>query len=279
MDCIALVMSTNSNRIAIAATKPAAGYIGGKRNLAGRIVPIIDQTDHDGYAEPFVGMGGIFLRRRQRPKAEFIHDISGDVVNFFRVVREHYTVLMDHMRWLMASRAEFQRQQALPAEHLTDIQRAARFLYLQRLAFGGKVTGRSYGVDSSSAARFNVLRLERDLADLHDRLCGVVIEQLGYADFIRRYDRPGMLFYLDPPYWGCEDDYGVEVFGRDDFARLAAQLGGIRGKFILSLNDTPGVRECFAQFRMVTADTTYTVGGGAASKRVGEVLISNHALD
>ena len=124
-----------------------------------------------------------------------------------------------------------------------------------------------------------MLRLERDLADLHDRLCGVVIEQLGYADFIRRYDRPGMLFYLDPPYWGCEDDYGVEVFGRDDFARLAAQLGGIRGKFILSLNDTPGVRECFAQFRMVTADTTYTVGGGAASKRVGEVLISNHALD
>jgi len=70
MDPFTLAMSTASHntKTPIAATKPAAGYIGGKRNLAGRIVPIIDGTEHDGYAEPFVGMGGIFLRRRLRPR-------------------------------------------------------------------------------------------------------------------------------------------------------------------------------------------------------------------
>jgi DNA adenine methylase len=62
------------------------------------------------------------------------------------------------------------------------------------------------------------------LADIHERLAGVVIEQLPFDQFIARYDRPGMLFYLDPPYWGCETDYGADVFTRADFARLAAQL-------------------------------------------------------
>ncbi len=253
---------------------PAAGYIGGKRNLAGRLVPMIDGTPHDSYAEPFVGMGGIFLKRRRRPRAEYINDISGDVATFFRVLQEHYPYLMDMLRFRVASRAEFERLRAMPAERLTDLQRAARFLYLQRLAFGGKVQGRNFGVDARQGARFNVSRLEPVLAEIHDRLAGVVIEQLGYADFIRRYDTPGTLFYLDPPYWGCETDYGQDVFGRGDFERLAAQLGAIKGRFLLSINDTPGAREVFRSFRMLEFDTIYSVSAGAA-KKARELVIAN----
>ena len=84
---------------------PAAGYIGGKRNLAARLVSMIGKVDHDSYAEPFVGMGGIFLRRRARPKAEAINDISGDVATFFRVLQEHYPYFIDMLRWRVASRA------------------------------------------------------------------------------------------------------------------------------------------------------------------------------
>lgn len=267
----------NPSSIPIAPTKPAAGYIGGKRNLAGRIVPIIDATLHDGYAEPFVGMGGIFLRRRRKVSAEFINDVSGDVANFFRMVREHHGFFMDTLRWMIASRAEFERQRALPAEQLTDLQRAARFLYLQRLAFGGKVEGRHFGVAPQQGARFNVLRLERDLADLHDRLASVVIEQLDFGAFIRRYDRAGMLFYLDPPYFGCERDYGQDVFGRPDFGHLADQLAVIKGKFVLSINDAPAVREIFARFAMRAVMTTYQVGINGT--RAGELIISNYAID
>lgn len=266
-------MSTTSVR----PVAPAAGYIGGKRNLAGRLVPIIDAVDHDGYAEPFVGMGGIFLRRRRRPKCEFINDVSGDVATFFRVLQEHYAYFIDMLRFRVASRAEFERLRALPPERLTDLQRAARFLYLQRLAFGGKVQGRNFGMSPGQGARFNVTTLEPMLAEIHERLAGVVIEQLGYADFIRRYDRPGMLFYLDPPYWGCETDYGQDVFARGDFEALAAQLAGIKGRFLLSINDTPGVREVFGAFHMREAATTYTIGASAA-KRVGELVISNFDL-
>ena len=251
---------------------PAAGYIGGKRNLAARLVAMIDRVDHDGYAEPFVGMGGIFLRRRSRPRVEVINDASGDVATFFRVLQEHYPYLIDMLRFRVASRAEFERLRAIPADRLTDLQRAVRFLYLQRLAFGGHVEKRTFGVSATTSVRFNVSKLEPMLADIHERLAGVMIEQLDFGTFIRRYDRPGMLFYLDPPYWGCETDYGQDVFGRADFARLADELSAIKGRFLLSINDTPGVRETFARFPMREIETTYTVASGPAHKAAELVI-------
>lgn len=255
---------------------PVAGYIGGKRNLAKRICAIIDGTPHSSYAEPFVGMGGIFLRRSRRLRAEAINDISGDVVTLFRCLAEHYPYLVDMLRFRVASRAEFDRLLGLDPERLTDLQRAVRFLYVQRLAFGGKVSGRNFGVDASAPARFDVGKLEPLLADVHDRLQSVVIERLPYADFIRRYDREGALFYLDPPYWACETDYGPGVFSGADFTRLAEQLAGIKGKFLMSLNDNEGVREAFARFIIAPIATTYTIG--AKARAVGEVLISNFPL-
>lgn len=266
--------SNMSTMIDVTPVSPASGYIGGKRNLVKRLLPIIEAVPHDGYAEPFVGMGGIFLKRRRRPRAEYINDISGDVATFFRVLQEHYAYFVDMLRFRVASRGEFERLRAMPADRLTDLQRAVRFLYLQRLAFGGKVEGRNFGVDKSAGARFNVSKLEPLLADIHDRLAGVVIEQLGYADFIMRYDREGMLFYLDPPYWGCETDYGQDVFGRGDFQRLAAQLGAIKGRFLLSINDTCGAREVFRSFRMLEFDTRYSVSGGGG-KEARELVIAN----
>ncbi|MDG6079734.1 DNA adenine methylase [Erythrobacter litoralis] len=256
--------------------RPAAGYIGGKRNLARRICSLIANTEHDGYAEPFVGMGGIFLRRSSRPRVEIINDISGDVVTFFRVLQEHYPYFIDMLRFRLASRNEFERLAGLDPKRLTDLQRAARFLYLQKLAFGGKVAGRNFGVDNRQGARFNITKLEPVLDDLHDRLAGVTIEELPFLDFVRRYDRPGMLFYCDPPYYGCEDDYGAAVFSPDDFAKLAEAAAGARGKMIISINDTPEVREIFADLVQVPVETTYTISTKAiGAKRVGELIISN----
>ena len=269
--------ATASVMVPVRPVRPAAGYQGGKKNLARRICALIDRTPHDGYAEPFVGMGGIFLRRSTRPKVEAINDISADVANFFRVLQEHYPYLIDMLRWRIASRAEFERLAALPPERLTDLQRAARFLYLQRLAFGGKVAGRNFGVSSSQSARFNVTTLEPLLAEIHERLAGVWIEQLPYATFIERYDRPGMLFYLDPPYFGCEEDYGAGVFDRADFDRLAELLAAARGKFILSINDRPEIRQAFAAFEIAELETTYTIARGENARRAGELVISNVA--
>lgn len=252
---------------------PVAGYLGGKRKLATRIIARIGDVPHIAYVEPFVGMGGVFLRRPFRAKAEVINDVSRDVATLFRVLQRHYVPLMDMLRWQVTSRAEFERlRQAVP-DTLTDLEHAARFLYLQRLAFGSKIEGRNFGVSPLNGARFDTTKLAPMLEAAHDRLAGVVIECLQWDALIARYDRPETLFYLDPPYWGNETDYGDGVFSRADFTRLSTVLERLKGRFILSLNDTPGVRKAFSRFRIEAVETSYSING-STQKRVGEVLIS-----
>jgi DNA adenine methylase len=257
----------------VSPTRPLAPWMGGKRNLARTVVAAIENIPHTLYAEPFIGMGGIFFRRGLRPKGEVINDISKDVVTLFRVLQRHYTPFTEMIRWQLASRAEFERLAATDAETLTDLERAARFLYLQRLSFGGKVVKQTFGTVYDGPARFDVTKLMPMLEEVHDRLAGVIIERLAYAEFIRRYDRPGTLFYLDPPYWGNETDYGTGIFSREDFGALAAALKGVKGRFLMSLNDRKEVRECFADFQIRAVKTTYSVAGGKP-KAVSEVLIS-----
>ena len=111
------------------------------------------------------------------------------------------------------------------------------------------------------------------LEAIHERLSGVVIECLPYAEFITRYDKPGTLFYLDPPYWGCEKDYGKNIFSHDDFEALAIQMKAIKGQFILSINDVPEILELFSWAKIVAVETTYSVSK-VASKKVGELIIN-----
>ena len=255
-------------------TRPAAPYIGGKRLLASAIIKCINAVPHVTYAEPFVGMGGVFLRRNQMPKAEIINDYSGDVATFFRILQRHYAHFMEMLKFQLTCRREFERLRAADPSTLTDLERAARFLYLQRTAFGGQVEGRSFGVDVRNQGRFNISKLGPLLEDIHERLSGVVIENLDYADFIDRYDRDTTLFYLDPPYYGTEDYYGRELFCRAEFEKLAAQLESINGKFILSLNDTPEVRHIFRTFVIEEVSTIYTAAKNG-TKGARELLISN----
>ena len=251
-----------------------APYQGGKRNLARRIVERIGTIPHRCYAEPFVGMGGVFFRRRQAPPAEVINDASRDVATLFRVLQRHYQAFLDMMRWQITTREGFNRLCRTDPDTLTDLEQAARFFYLQRTGFGGKVKGRVFGVQADRSARFDITRLAPQLEDMHARLAGVVIECLPFAEFIRRYDRPETLFYIDPPYYGCEGDYGAALFERDDFERLAEALGAIRGRFVLSLNDVAETRTIFKAFEIEPVPTTYTLAAKSNGKRVGELLIT-----
>jgi DNA adenine methylase len=241
---------------------PAAAYVGGKRQLARTIVAQIEKLPHEIYAEPFVGMGGVFLRRPFAARSEVINDFNRDVATFFRILQRHYAAFLGMMNFQLTTRAEFERLKATAPETLTDLERAARFLYLQRTAFGGKVSGRNFGVDPGVGAPFNVTKLAPLLDELHERLAGVTIECLPYDGFIRRYDRPGTLFYLDPPYWGSEDYYGKGMFSKADFERLAEILAGIKGRFLLSINDVPPVRRIFGAFKLRPVRLHYGLSGG-----------------
>lgn len=157
---------------------------------------------------------------------------------------------------------------------LTDIQRAARFFYLQKLCFGGKPANPTFGTQSDAPPRLNISDLESRLLEVHWRLKGVVLEHLDAIACIDVYDRPGTLFYLDPPYW--ETAGYVTPWTEVDFQRLAARLETIQGRFIMSLNDVPPVRRLFARWTLVPVSTRYSVDQGegrAVARR--ELLIHN----
>ena len=219
----------------------------------------------------------MLLRRRTRSKSEVINDRNREIVNLFRIMREHPEELGRQFEWLLASRAEFPRVLTIAPELLTDVQRAARFAFLQRLTFGGQPAHLSsqgnFGVNTHYRARMRTRHLQRRVRAAHRRLEGVHVECLEWAEFIRRFDGPATLFYIDPPYWGHEQDYGRGLFSRADFAHMAKLLHALKGRLILSLNDRPEVRELFAGYEFDEVCTTYTANA-RSPVRARELLIT-----
>ena len=248
---------------------PIIPWIGGKRRLASRILPLF--PEHGCYVEPFCGAAALFFLKAPA-KVEVLNDINGELVNLYRVVQHHLEEFVRQFKWALTSRQIFKWLQATPPEPLTDIQRAARFFYLQKQAFGGKVEGQTFGVATTAPPRLNLLRLEEDLSAAHLRLAATYIERLDWAACVRRYDRPATLFYCDPPYWGTVG-YGVD-FGLDEYARLAELARSIKGKMIISVGDIPEMRQAFAGLAMERVELQYTVGGqGRSRQRSGELII------
>lgn len=274
-------MNNNTNKdiinpTAIQPMNPIAPYLGGKRLLSKTIIPIIETIPHDLYCEPFLGMGGVFFRRKQRPKCEVINDINSEIINMFRMVEKYPDYLINMLKFKVCSRAEFKQMVNTPPLLLTELERAIRFLYIQKNAFGGNTQHQAFGVDIGRT-RFNAFKVAKQIEALHERLQDVYIECLPYQEVIRRYDRPTALFYLDPPYWNCENDYGKGIFGKSDFSNLANILKDIKGKFIMSINDVPEIREIFKDFHIKEVKTTYTTGT-QTGKAANELLISNHSI-
>lgn len=254
--------------------RPPAAYVGGKKLLARHVIAAIEREPHQVYCEAFVGMGGVFFRRRSAPKTEAINDLNRDVATFFRVLQRHYQAFMDMLKWQVTSRAEFERLAGQDPEHLTDLERAARFIYLQRLSFGGRVAGRSFGMDTNGPARFDTTKLGTLLEAAHERLAGVWIECLPWREFLARWDRPRTLFYLDPPYWGPGHYYGRELFQREEFAALAEALRGLQGRFVMTVNDVPELRRLFRWARVKGVPVSYSLPGNEAAKAARELIIT-----
>ena len=250
---------------------PIIPWIGGKRRLAKHIIPMF--PPHRCYVEPFAGAGALYFTKEQ-VKTEVLNDINSELINLYRVVKHHLEPLLHEFKWALTSRKIFTWLQDTPPETLTDIQRAARFFYLQKNAFGGKVDAQHFGTATTHPPRLNLLRIEEDLSQAHLRLSQTYIEHLSWEAVIKKYDRPHTLFYCDPPYWGTAG-YGVD-FGLEQYDHMAELARTIKGKMIISVNDIPEMRTAFDGLNMDTVDISYTLGkSGKGRQKRGELVIRN----
>lgn len=247
-------------------------YIGGKNRLASHIIPLL--PEHTTYVEPFSGGAQVFFHKK--PSAvEVLNDLDTDVVNFLRVCQWHHEELVRHLEFMVVSRHWYELLKATDPTTLTDVQRAARFFYLQKNSFGGLIVKQNYHYGVIQAPNFNPKRIPELLKETHLRLQRVQVEQLPYNEVIAKYDRPTTVFYLDPPYWRRK--LYRHNFTDEDFENMERQLSSTQGKWLLSIDDHPEIRRIFARWNMRPIYLAYS-SQTTAGKRYAELIITNYEL-
>ncbi|PYP84638.1 MAG: hypothetical protein DMG65_22150 [Candidatus Angelobacter sp. Gp1-AA117] len=250
--------------------KGPLSYVGGKNRLANQIISLIPK--HRTYVEPFGG-GAQVLFRKSPSDVEVLNDIDGELVNFYRVCQAHHEELLKQMRFVLLSREWYDRLKSTPPASLTDIQRAARYFFLQKSSFGGMVARQSLAAHITKRPTFTPKRIPEIINSAHERLQTVQIERLSYAEVIQKYDRPETFFYLDPPYYGIRLYH--HNFSDDDFRQLNVCLAAMKGKFLLSINDHPEIRKIFSEYKIEEVEIFYSLQR-EAGKRYRELFIRNY---
>lgn len=241
-------------------------WIGGKRLLRKKILAQFPSS-YDRYIEVFGGAGWVLFAEERKVDLEIYNDIDGDLVNLFRCVKYHPDALQKELEWIHTSRDMFSDAKQ-DIRGLTDIQRAAKFYILIKGSFGTDL--RSFG-----ARKKDIEKAVQYLKAVSHRLRDVVIEHMDFEHLIKVYDRPGALFYIDPPYFGVEEYYKSR-FGTEDHVRLHDTLARIQGRFILSYNDCEVARDLYRDYDIMEADRHDNFTAGSSRKRYKELIIKNY---
>lgn len=256
-------------------------WMGGKSRTAKWIVSHFPER-RICYVELFCGACHVLFAKSVLPKeSEVINDADGDLINLFRVFRYHPDYLWQEMHYLLHSREEFYRAREWLGA--TDIQRAASFLMLVRNCFGSnmrKTPSFGYGIVQNRHNGLPLLKIKNIIATFRERLDKVIIENLDFADVIRRYDSPNTLFYCDPPYIDTSQ-YRLP-FSMDDHRRLADHLSQIKGMALVSLNDCYEARELYDGWNVKTKEVRYSISRtktDSASLRYELLLLNNAAME
>ena len=254
---------------------PIVPWLGGKRRLADKLIPLF--PPHECYVEVFAGGAALFFLRPVPAPVEVLNDINGELVNLYRVVQHHMPEFLRQFEWALSSREWFERFQLQPPGTLTDVQRAARFYFLQQHAFAGRIDGQSFGT-ATTGRPVDLHNIERNLSQASRRLGGTFVENLSWQEVIERYDRPHTFFYCDPPYWKTEG-YGVP-FGFEQYLALADIMRRCQGRVMVSINDHPDIRAAFAGFWIRELDIQYSTANRHGSPKTSrELVIANWSAE
>ncbi len=218
------------------------GWYGGKFSHLAWLLPLLPKCHH--YCEPFAGSGAVLLNRPPSP-IETYNDLDGEVVNFFRTLRDEKDKLVEAIGLTPFSREEFALACKLDPK-LPALERARRFYVRARQVRTGLAQTASLGrwancKNTSRAGMSGVisrwLGAIEDLPLIAERLLRVQIENRPAIDVIRLYDSPDTLFYCDPPYVhdtrGDAKAYGYEMTNQEH-AELARVLNKVRGMVAVS---------------------------------------------
>lgn len=242
-------------------------WIGGKKLLRNKIVEMFPKDDIERYVEVFGGAGWVLFHKDQHAKLEIFNDVNSNLINLYRCIKYHPQELQRELSCLLVSREiflDFHNQ--VDCRGFTDIQRAARYFYLIKVSFGGKIT--SFGVNKK-----NLNGSIEYLSEINKRLKSVVVENKDFENLIDVYDREKALFFLDPPYYKTEKYY-ANSFSENDHMRLCSTLKNIKGKFLLTYNDCDFIRNLYKDFNVNEVSRNNSLSNKKSEYK--ELIITNY---
>lgn len=216
-------------------------WIGGKKLLRKEIIKRFPKEEFAKYVEVFGGAGWVLFNKDQSKKQlEVFNDIDSNLINLYRCIKFHADAVQKELDWILSSREIFTDYKTMIDNNIgTDIQKAAMYLYLVKVSYGAG--RRTYG------AKTGINNTKEILLEIQKRLSAVIIENKSYEKIIKSYDSADTLFYLDPPYYKAERHYDSQ-FTEEDHKELARILKEIKGRFILSYNNDPYIKELYKGF-------------------------------
>ena len=253
--------------------KSFIGWIGGKSHLKNQIIPLIP-PDCARYIEVCGGAGWVlFGKDKVKGQMEVFNDIDGDLINLYKQIKYNCSTLQNEVDWLQ-SRELFKtyRYEIENEVPLTDLQRAARYLYLIKCSFGSNR-------NSFATATKRIGNIVDELPAYKERLKDVIIENRDFENLIKTYDRSSAVFYIDPPYVASEGYYNKKYvnFNIDDHKRLNSILKGVKGRFILSYNACDFVCNAYKDFNIKYVTRNNLLPANPASRvEYKEVIITNY---
>jgi DNA adenine methylase len=218
--------------------RPAFKYHGGKGRFAKKIVALFPV--HDTYVEPFAGALNVLLNK-PRTSREIVGDLDGDLINFYRVLRDRPDELVGRVNRLEYREDVFDWAR-VPIGSTDPVDGAVRRLVRQQFSRGSLGKGfawsdRPRGGRPGDLNAWEKRKTENILPRISARLRGVELHHGDAVDLIERFDGPETLFYLDPPYVQAarttRDAYQHEM-SDEDHIRLLDVIVSLRGMVVLS---------------------------------------------
>jgi len=189
---------------------------------------------HNVYVEVFGG-AACLLFNKEPARVEVYNDINGELVNFFRVLRDDtkWKILQEKLALTPYARAEFEEACRAPTGELDDVERARRFYVRVQMSFGGK--GKTFGYAVAKNLPLSYYNKIALFPAFHDRLKNVIIENDDFEKIFRRYDSPETFFFCDPPYirHSIRSDFLNLEMSEEDHRRLIETVLNVKGKVLL----------------------------------------------
>lgn len=235
--------------------KPPVKWAGGKAQLIPQLELLFPKMEYSLYIEPFVGGGAVFFHLL--PPSAILIDSNEELINFYLEVRDNLEELLSDLKKHKNTPEYYYSIRALDPRYLSPVERASRFLYLNKTGYNGLWRVNSQGKHNVPFGRYKNPKIV-DEPNLR-----LVKEALRHArvicdDFSRVLDfaQPGVFVYLDPPYYPLSDTanftgYTSDAFGPEDQKRLAGvfrELDRMGCLVMLSNSDTPFIRELYSGY-------------------------------